>query len=431
MQGLLERDIQVISYASDGTAVERSVQRLLEQNADRTVTVTIKNPTPGAQGIEIVIPFFGNSAIATIQDPKHGLKTFRNNGAAGARVITFPTSVVIYPQVRAIAFEDGPLYHRDVDKNDRQDDDATTRLFSAATLEWLAKYHPEQTGLMIYLFVFGELIDAYQNRHISIITRVKMVLRAHFFLQAWEKFLDAAGYPKHKHFISHEAADITRILIRGFLQLVFIYRDHVRGRCPFVPWLLATEACEHVFGICRQIVKDFTMLDFHQMIPKLFIRLREAVFSTSFSDGKSRASGYNHTYTDNRGIDLAALSIYPTNAEIDEASCQAYAEADNLFTLLGLRVSEIDVASSTSGCLPNIDSWFKSLSRDDVLDEAAIENDSDIDVDVLDQTGSDADLQIVLDALEDTSMETQGDDRLLQEHRFALIGLSIDDLTRM
>jgi hypothetical protein len=39
---------------------------------------------------------------------------------------------------------DSPIYLRDVERVDRQDDNAATHLFSSATLEWLANEHSEQ-----------------------------------------------------------------------------------------------------------------------------------------------------------------------------------------------------------------------------------------------------------------------------------------------
>jgi hypothetical protein len=69
----------------------------------------------------------------------------------------------MYSHFRTIAFEDGPLYHRDVEKLDRQDDNAATRFFLGDTLKWLSDRYPELLGLVVYLFVFGELINAYQN----------------------------------------------------------------------------------------------------------------------------------------------------------------------------------------------------------------------------------------------------------------------------
>jgi hypothetical protein len=111
IQGLLERNIKVWSYACDGTSVERSVQRLLEEKATSVIAHKIFHPGTGHTPIVISIPFFGEHPIANIQDPKHGLKTYCNNIFSGAHVITFPHHIVMYSQVRAIVFGDGPLYH--------------------------------------------------------------------------------------------------------------------------------------------------------------------------------------------------------------------------------------------------------------------------------------------------------------------------------
>lgn len=125
---------------------------------------------------------------------------------------------------------------------------------------------------MVYLFVFGELIDAYQNRSISHTERLKLVLCARYFLDAWATFLDHARYNRSQHFLSREAVDIARIIIKGYIGLLLIYHDHVHEIFPLFPWLHSTEACEHAFGEARQIVKDFTLLDLIYMIPKLRIK---------------------------------------------------------------------------------------------------------------------------------------------------------------
>jgi len=424
INGLLDHDIKVVSYAADGSTVEQTIQTLLEKKATSMSTFTIKHPVEGREDIKLTIPFFRNQPIANIQDSKHLLKTFRNNLYSGARLLTFPDSVAHYGQVRTMGFSsDSPLFRRDVEKVDRQDDNAATRLFSADSLEWLKKHNPDHLGLIIYLFVFGELIDAYQNRFISINTRVRMVLRACFFLELWVLFLNTAGYPKEKHFISHQCADIAHITIEGFLKLVKIYRDHVGKRRPFLPWLLSTEVVEHVFGVCRQIIKDFTMLDFYLMVPKLFIKLREAIFSTKFSDGKASAMGYNHTYADTRGIDLIALSDYPTDEDINEASEHAYKEADSLFAYLGLSADELRDSSSR---IPSIDSWFREtfeeLHREDNYTDLACDVDDESDVE---------DLQAALDSTESLELSTERDEERLMALRCAGIALSIDEQIKM
>lgn len=326
------------------------------------------------------------------------------------------------------------MYHRDVEKLDRQDDNAATRLFSGATLEWLNSKHSEHLGLVIYLFVFGELIDAYQNRRISIIARVQMVLRAFFFMELWESFLDKAGYSKSRHFLSHEACDITRILIHGLLKLVFIYRDHVPlGARALLFWLLTSEPCEHVYGLARKIVVDFNLLDFFYMFPKLYILLRESVFSDKFSNGKACASGYNHTYTDNRGINFIALSTFPSDEEINQAAQQAYGEAENLFALLGVFASQLQ--NSSAPRLPGIRSWFidstTSGRTSNRLDPADSDDDFlETDEDVLLFESDDeepSNIQEVLDHLEHVVGSTQREDKEIINYTYAAVAISIDE----
>ena len=87
----------------------------------------------------------------------------------------------------------------------------------------------------------------------------------------------------------------------------------------------------HIF---RQILQDFSLVNFYEMIPKLFIRLREFALFGHYSDGKERASGYTHKYQDTCRIDLNALSTFPSNTEMQEMADAAYQEAENLGSCL-------------------------------------------------------------------------------------------------
>ena len=150
----------------------------------------------------------------------------------------------MYLYNRMAAFEKGcPLYHHDVEKTDWQDDNAAICTHSGLYIAYLAKHYPHKLGQIIYLFVNGELIDAYQNRKIPHSKHIKMVLRV--------KFLKTAGYVEDWHYVSHQFGDIIDILVDGLIGLVIIYRDHMDGEIyPLLPWLHSTEVCKHVFGEC-------------------------------------------------------------------------------------------------------------------------------------------------------------------------------------
>lgn len=268
---------------------------------------------------------------------------------------------------------------RDMERLDRQDDNAACRTFSGGMVKWTADTHSDLLGCVVYLFVAGETVDAIQNRFLPISERVVMILRTHFFMEMWLDFLEAANYPKSKYCISHEALDILHYIVRGFLQLVVIHRDHLEGKFPFLPWLHSTEACEHIFGICRQLIKDFTMLDFHYMIPKLYVRLREhSLFQKQqTSSGKATASGCNHTYTDLRRLDLAALSTYPSHDEMARTLTPlAYSQATGLWDILGV---DFDSLRRRPKPFPSASTWFSTSGADAEEDVGGEEGNTDGD----------------------------------------------------
>lgn len=380
VSGLLERGVNVVSYAADGTATERTIQRMFEESADAYNDYIIPHPEDHGRDINLHIPLYGPrlKPIANKQDSKHALKTFRNNWCSGARTIIMGKYVVLYSQLRAIAFGGGPLMLRDVERLDRQDDNAACRTFSGHTLKWVVDNHPDWVGSAVYLFLGGEIVDAIQNRFMPLSERIVIMLRMHFFLEMWLEVLELSGYAKSKHCISHEALDILRYVIRGFLQLVVIYRDDLNGEFPLLPWLHSTEVCEHVFGICRQLIKDFTMLDFQYMIPKLYVRLREHSRShdRDSETGKATASGYNHTYADYRGLDLAALSMFSSRDEIaKKLTPRALQEAKGLLEALGV---DIDALRRQPSAFPSASTWF-TTSGDDAMSETGSDSDEGVD----------------------------------------------------
>lgn len=380
--GLISRKIQVVSYSCDGTEVERKLQRLvLDETGDR-LRYTIKGPRPGMPDTTIIIPVINGQPLCLLQDSKHALKTLRNNLFSGARLLTLGNHTMLYATIRDLAFSDGsPLYRRDVEKLDRQDDNAATRLFSADTLLYLTNHYPDRVGEIIYLFVFGDLIDAYQNRSLPHLERIKMLLRAKYFLDYWTRFITHAKYKKSLHFLSREATDILRQIIEGLLGLIYLYRDHLANPNdinPLLPWLHSTEQCEHIFGEARRIVTDFCFLDFIYMLPKLRVTIREAILRTR-SDPRATASGYSHTHFDTRELDIPVLATFPDDNEVNAAAKDAADESESLLALLGITPAQLQRKPTT--VLPSIDSFLVGdrRGRESEGDSEGADSESDED----------------------------------------------------
>jgi len=320
------------------------------------------------------------------------------------------------------------LYWRDVDRLDRQDDRAAARLFSASFLEFCISHEKvsyASVALPVYLFVLGELIDAYENRHIPHIDRVKMVLHMRFFKAIWKSFLESAGYPKLRYFISANADDIIDTLVDGLLGLIYIYRDHLDQSYPLLPWMHGSKANEHVFGLLRSLVTDFTMLDVLHLVPKLHVRLMAACRAKNIKiDFQRMAAGYSHTYFDANDLPLGLLSEFPSDDEIAGAAGAAFNEANALWDLLGYYDSD----TSNSG-------YSVHVPQSSAQDEDDEDNNHDCDAKASDDSAfKNCDRRLLRNAL-DSSRQVPGLDShakaRLDECTYAAACLDITDQERM
>ncbi|KAJ6521817.1 hypothetical protein DFH09DRAFT_1424506 [Mycena vulgaris] len=305
-------NIHPISLASDGADVERAAQRSIADSAPEHLVYVIPNPTPGCETILKIPLYYGHHPTIILQDSKHTLKTAPANIA-------------------------GPLYVRGVERVDKQDDRAAARLFSGNTLEFQLQNYPGQTGISVYLFIFGELVDAWQNRNISHRDRAKIILRARFFLMAWRSHTDS--HPDHHfktQFISRESYDIFLTVCDGLLSLMVSYHKYF-PMYPLLPWLHSTEVCEHLFGMLRQLKKNFNYADVLYLERKLRVLMMGAFGNLSPDEQANQtAGGYHHTYFSADDLDVVVLTQYPTDEELVNASKYAFDEASQLLKILGI-----------------------------------------------------------------------------------------------
>ena len=166
--------------------------------------------------------------------------------------------------------------------------------------------------------------------------------------------------------------------------------------------------------------------------PEAFVKLRQAVLSSKFSDGKATTSGYNHTYTDTQGIDIPALSTYPTDSDINGIAVLAYGEAESLFALLGVTAKDLFYESVAPPRLPSIrtrlhDDIDEVFCQDKSKLESGIDhhddsNDASSDSEDSDYMGG-GDYQLALDLLEDADDDlTPTQEQRLKDYRYASKG---------
>ena len=128
---------------------------------------------------------------------------------------------------------------------------------------------------LLNIFYLGELFDAYLNREISHKTRIIMVMRAYFFLNFWKSYIEKASektskewYSTTRSFISIQSYHIFKSLAESLVLLIILHRDYYEDY-PLLPWEHGTEALEHVFGLARQLIPDFTAYEFFKILRRV------------------------------------------------------------------------------------------------------------------------------------------------------------------
>jgi hypothetical protein len=277
-----EAGINLLSLGSDGAATELAAQEQLIESRTNYLTYTNEELE-----VYVKVPLFGKEAcpIVMIQDPKHARKTAANQPLSGARVICFGRFHVDIQQLAVLLEEaTSPLYKRDVFDSDRQDDGRAYRMFSAKTLEAALK-REECTGLSVYLFVFGEMTDAWLNQSIGHRQRLRSSWTAEFFLRIWKNYLIKRQDQPNSlmslsaNGISPQSLKIFPTMASRLLGLVISHRRYYPD-VPLMPWKHGTEPIEHAFGWMRVLSPNFTVLDARQMVPKLHAVVKSIMSGT-------------------------------------------------------------------------------------------------------------------------------------------------------
>lgn len=331
--------LSILSIAADGAAPEVSAQTSLHKSAKKFLT--FKDP---ASDINIQIPLFGQipKPVIPIQDVKHARKTGANQILSGARLLSFGQ---FYLSIGHLALllqaPNSTLYQKDTFNTDRQDDGRAYRTFNNETFKLALSLEP-CTGLAVFLYVIGELIDSWLNQSSTPAERLLSAFTSHFFLRRWQEYLkerqqDTPGLMSaERNGMSHQAVKTFLKLALSLLSLIIAHREYYPGH-PFMPWKHGTEACEHIFGWMRKLLEDFCVLDARQMMPKIHTIVKNVMEKKiKMPSSECIHSGYQHSF-DNFSGDNSRLYDYPTDAEIYKILHIAQKRAESLITFTGMQ----------------------------------------------------------------------------------------------
>jgi hypothetical protein len=101
-----------------------------------------------------------------------------------------------------------------------------------------------------------------------------MCMTTYFFLRLWRYHIETISrnysdfMSVQQNFMAAQSFSIFNLLSESMVLLVKSHREYY-PEFPLLPWMHGSEACEHIFGIARQIRTDFDFAELLQMIPKI------------------------------------------------------------------------------------------------------------------------------------------------------------------
>ncbi|CAB4434731.1 unnamed protein product [Rhizophagus irregularis] len=297
-------NLPILSIGSDGAIVKFKAQVAI-QSYSTNEQLTFQNKK---LGVDFSCPVFPNiGPVIRVQDPKHAKKTSRNAIMSGARLLTLGKSTARFEQLLKLSnLLNSVMYRHDVIKLDRQDDGAAYRVFCSRNLQNCRDIEDTQ-GLFVYLFIMGELIDSYLNREITPLERIKIFA-------------------------------IFTSLAEFMVLLVKTHREYYPNY-PFLPWMHGSEACEHFFGMARQINSDFNYSELLQLVPKISqcakaLRTKNIILEKE----KSVREGYHFDYNigNINASKLITLCTWPSDTDITSTIKTSYKLASDLAKALDM-----------------------------------------------------------------------------------------------
>ncbi|EGF99945.1 uncharacterized protein MELLADRAFT_93917 [Melampsora larici-populina 98AG31] len=295
--------------------------------------------------VHVKVPLFGNPPrpVVAVQDPKHARKTGANQLLSGSRLLVMGKYTITIQQLAEILkMPDSPLLAKDVFDSDKQDDGRAFRTLSASTLSASLRLDLS-TGLTIFLFIIGELVNSWLSKSMGHRERIRSAWTAGFFLRRWKGYLQKREKETnslmsfHLNCISHASYKIFSSLPISLLGMIISYRDYYPDY-PFCPWKHGTESCEHVFGWMRVLSPCFSVLDARFMMPKIHAVVKSVMSGKiKIPPSEHIHSGYQYAFGDEGTLEtIEHLRTYPTNAEISEDLTIANQLANGLAHLAGM-----------------------------------------------------------------------------------------------
>lgn len=263
----------------------------------------------------------------------------------------------------------------DLNSNDKMKFSSVKKICSSRVLECLRSNILNQSnkGTIAYLELLKDITEAFLDKTIDVLERIRMVWRSVFFCRVWRKNIENSKDLKLSiNFITPNLYACIELNAHGLLNILKILRERSLPRC-FLSWLFGSQPCEELFRAARSMtptestIINFSAFDFVHKLKRIEIvnEMPNKLKTVSFP---------NRTIK----LDYQVCTSLPNDLDINETIKKAASDAREKCLELGLIFDEKFIYDPDLNFLIPDEDINKYDSEDDSEDEITTETEEDI-----------------------------------------------------
>lgn len=251
---LAEVGIRVLSIASDSDPRNNAAMRDLSNIGKRSEYEWF------ACDINCDAPFF-------VQDPIHigtKMRNFLLRFLSNKRVLPFGNYFIrlehLHFLVDKISKDRHELTKSTLNPADRQNFESVKKMFDRRVLSLLKNEVPESNGTVQYLQIMRDIVDAYMDRSITPLERIRKIWYSLFLIRIWRNYVvSKKEYTLKENFLTANCYSCIEINAHSLILCIMFLERNKKPEL-FLPHLFDSQTCESTFRQFRSMTSAFSTI---------------------------------------------------------------------------------------------------------------------------------------------------------------------------
>lgn len=267
-----QRNITVVSFGGDGDSRLLKAMKISTQLKVQGIDKTLYSLSPSFSTLSLKFPnewtwFWVEkpTSIPYIQDYVHVAVKLKSRLLKPSIMLPMGRYLAGSHHLKILfdtfAKDQHGIRQQDLNHRDKQNFDAVTRITSPSVLALLENF-PDAKGTLKYLQLLRNFMDAFLDKGLSPLERIRKVWNSIFFLRYWHRWLCLnKKFTVKENFITSNANSGIELNGHALITLLILMRDIMpNGNELFCPWLLGSQPCEQTFRAARSMTGTFSTI---------------------------------------------------------------------------------------------------------------------------------------------------------------------------